>query len=825
MNFPLIRHKNFQAWIPPDDIDEVDAKTEVLSEVKNIDFKNGYLETTISPVIQTLPSLVTTDIDNDYNLLSSRRFRHSTQGDNTVYILWEKDIKDIKIYINNTLLNLDEQNSDITFLEEPNNINYNLVNDQLKINLNSLAVYNALNDGKEETLLNLTLVYLEDVEYANDFKRDAAWYCFPRWLGWTGEHNLTESLDVSTVDENLADGVIDDSRITIGDDAVLLSGTGLLAGNINLNPVGSFIETATLNSPRFIRFKASTPSGAGQEQILTITTLDTNDAVITETDITIQPHTALITQLNIHPRYEVTIDDSIMIKTIRITKATVTSSLLEDCNIFTIEIEQGFGGFDLLGQEKIEYALVGLTGDGQRSLMTHDSTVITNAPGIKISSKVIDWRYVKYELYLEIDGIFQLIREYPLLGEAFGFTFPLWTYDGTEFLTFGGSDLSFVKTKTVTTLNRNYNLPEDVRVDNQRLIYQEVSHKGRIYFVNEDFKVYQSHILSNLAIQADSFPFDEDVGFGFFIVDQSRINQGIAVTPTNYLAVFTDAGLYVYFIQLSRTGIFKILRLTSGSIGLTSRDSVARSLTGDAATDGLFWIDYNGIYFYVGDSQPPRNLILNTHEEYWRRKSNAEKDNAVGFYNPIKREYWLQIGTEIMIYEIPYNKWKRNVFGATFMISEFVGIVDNNIYYRAGNTLVKYDVAVKKHPTFQFDTSYSTANNGSEIYDKILQELYIIFATSDAITVFMEVWVDDRLLTEIYEFSSSNRYDVFPAPLALRFNRIKFRLYTNVSDKKVRIKEFGGSYSEDNKEMLGNTAIERDVDTGYGFDYGFNYGG
>ncbi len=48
-----------------------------------------------------------------------------------------------------------------------------------------------------------------------------------------------------------------------------------------------------------------------------------------------------------------------------------------------------------------------------------------------------------------------------------------------------------------TTLDFRYNLPYNIRVDNQSLIYMEVSHKGRVYYIKEDFKVYQSHIAGN----------------------------------------------------------------------------------------------------------------------------------------------------------------------------------------------------------------------------------------------------------------------------------------------------------------------------------------
>lgn len=808
-NFPLIRHKNFEAWVPTTDIDEVDAKTGVLTDIFNVDFKNGYIETTTKPVIETLPSFVPTDIFNGYGLLSMKSFHHSTQGDKGVYILWKDDEfgKDLKIYVDGSiLLNLDEQNSDIVFLEKPNNINYNLVNDELKINLNCLASYNSINEGAEDTLLNLTLVYLEAVDYDvdNNINRAEGWYCYPRWLGWQIPNDLFETsvASPSTVFEDFDETDYILSRFRVN----------------NMVRGGTTDNYIQLNQPsvRYCDFHFGNTYGYTFAIILDVdithilgsrnTTMNvfvggvSIGQFVIDTQDARQKYTAVVP-----------VENRDLNQTVKVTFSTTGQNRPFVYNVELQYIDTNVSGI-----------VVGQYVNGQRGLLSKLFVANGSTAQLIIPVSLIDWRIIAYEIYVpnNVTGIYVLVDK-KLVQEGH------WQYDVGDNIV---RSISRASVAGFPTLNKNYNLPEDTRVDNQKLIYQEASHKGRVYFVNEDFKVYQSHILSNLAIQADSFPFDEDVGFGYFIVDQSRINKGIATTPTNYLAILTDAGLYVYFIQPSNSGVFKILRLTSGSIGLSSRNSIARSLTGDPATDGLLWIDYNGVYLYVGDSQPPKNLILGTHEEYWRQKSNTEKDNAIGFYNPLKREYWLQIGDDIMVFEISYNKWKKFEFGSgVFLVSEFYGIVDNILYYRSGNTFVKYDVSVEEYPYFQIDTAYNTTNNVSEIYDKILQELYIIFGDSGAGVVYMQVWVDDRQLDEVYEFNPSNRYDVFLAPLAIRFNRIKFRLFRSQNGNKIRIKEFGCSYSEDNKEMLGNTAIERDAlaeaPSGYGFDYGQNYGG
>ena len=292
----------------------------------------------------------------------------------------------------------------------------------------------------------------------------------------------------------------------------------------------------------------------------------------------------------------------------------------------------------------------------------------------------------------------------------------------------------------------------------------------------------------------------------------------------------------MYYIQPSSTGSFKILRMVSGSIGLASRNTIARSLTGDPATDGLFWIDDNGVYFHSGDNQPPKNLMLGTHEEYWRQISTSDKASAVGFYNSLKREYWLQVGDKLLAYELSYNKWKKHSFTFVSGISEFYGIFNNILYYRKDNTLAKFDVFSNNREAVLIETPYNTAfrlgsqvsnilsATAPEVFSKILQELYIVFADADAVSLYMQVYVDNMFLTS-YTFSSDNNFDKMLAPLGVRFNKIKFRLFTLATDKKVRVKEFGYSYSEDSKEALATKVVASGLTVaGYGRAYGRSYG-
>ena len=88
----------------------------------------------------------------------------------------------------------------------------------------------------------------------------------------------------------------------------------------------------------------------------------------------------------------------------------------------------------------------------------------------------------------------------------------------------------------------------------------------------------------------------------------------------------------------------------------------------------------------------------------------------------------------------------------------------------------------------------------------------------------MQVYIDGHYLVT-YTFSSDRNTDIFLAPLGVRLGRIKFKLYTLIEDKRVRVKEFGYSFSDDSKEPLGMRVVASNfVIDGYGRRYGRSYG-
>ena len=727
-------------------------------------------------------------------------------------------------------MNVDEQNSDVVWLEKPRDINYNLVNEQLKINLNCLIKYNDIAD--KEVIANLTLTYLKEIIFSpNILTRLAGWYLTPRWLGWQENYQISDSSNLNNVNEDFSDNVINDTRLGIS------NGATLSGGYVNLRVVGS---TLAFNGvcPRTISFMANTPphvvSYVPVPQELIIICYDNGNNVLQENSITVQPDF-------LGNYYGVTINDPRATSRIEIKKATMPDADIRDCKIYTLIIYLGYYNTSIYTGEDIdEFVLIGLTKDGQRGkLPINTGTKISGTNTItklKLPVNNLDWRYVQYELYFKYDTIYYLCFYISLDKEE--------KYPVSWAIIDGCLIASMKSIGTLRdTLPFKYGLPADTRVDNQRHIYMEVEHKGRIFFIKDDYKVYQSHISANMAIQADAFPYDEEVGFGYFITAHNRINRGIAITPTNYLAIFTDSGFYVYFIQPSSTGSFKTLRLSSGSIGLSSRNSITKALTGDPATDGLFWVDDNGIYFYTGDSQPPKNLILPTHEKYWREEvSPVAKANTVGFYNPLKREYWLKMGNDgigetvsndyMMVYELPYENWKRQRF-PNLGLDEFYGVFNNVLYYRSGNQFVKFDMSTKS--LFVIETPYNTGHiEGQqgynkmipEIYDKILQEIYMVFENENNGTtdIYMETIIDGKSMGTL-TFNPRVPFEKWLTPLGIRFNRVKFKISNSETNHITRIKEFGCSYSLDTKEPLGQQMVDDQSSTyGYGRAYGRAYG-
>lgn len=817
-NFPLIRHNDFQNWVPETDIDGVDAPRNIVSSIKNFDYRHGYIETAGSLESIALPTNVQTQITAGYSLLSHIYFTHSTQGLTSFSVLWKESAtatEKLKCFVNNTELNPDTQNSNVSYSTAPSNINYNVVNDQLKINLNTSATYTDLLNI-DPVILNLTLVYIDSmVDYVpNDQTvrtyKDIGWYLFPRWLGWNFNDDGIGIINTE-VEGSVIEDFADDNFIT----GFSYNGTNLSLGTVDGLPTRCiYSEVSNLVSGEWGSFQI--------DDIVNIKTIsfklwNRGSSVIELMD---NPYSVDIyieyTDINsVSQReyfHEGMFEASEFVNgVITILMGWVLPNGATNANlVFSIYCPKRFDStalnsvvaIDDLTINAIDDAIiVGVYRDGQRGLLGSGTISIYGGGQLFVKLANIDWRINVYEVYSKIseDGIYYLVNRIEVTAN--------WILDTNQVVAYlvGFTEEEIEDGYPTKTLNFNYNLSATTRVDNQRNIYSEVAHKNRIYFVNGDYKVYQGHISSNLGIQSDAFPYDEEVGFGYFEISHQRINKAVTVSPTNDLVIFTDSGIYVYFIEASSAGAFKQLKMLTGSIGLVSVNSLVKSNSGDPKTDGLFWCDENGIYYYGGGINPPVNLLVGSHEKYWRDSiSLSDKQNSVGTYYPKLNEFWLVVGSIIFVFELPYKAFK------TYQLSgnpdEFSLASNTLLYCRIDNLLYSYTFTTRS--AAEIITHYNTGHNPeirsnpevAEIEDKILQEIYMVFGDSDTTTVTMYVYVDDILLGSRI-FTTSNNTEKWLMDYGVRFNRIKLKVVT--TSGLIRIKEFGCSFVPDFKEQLG----------------------
>lgn len=787
-------------WIPPSDIDGVDAKPNILSEVENIEFGNGFIENTIKVTSQPLSLYIQQQIDYGFNeILDVKVFTHSRLGEKVLYILWSDTDGLVFIIDDNTIEGFALANSNKIILEKPTNISYNLVNDQLKINLNVYGKYTDISE--EPVLLNLSLVWLEDdVIYHNDVKRSKGWYLFPRWLGWNYKTVNISGLAGGTLDPIL-DEFISDARpygsinlggwqhITTGGGYLLANGT---AGNLKffeLSPVTK-IEIAYYIYNYNINPDPYFPGG-----VLTITQYSEDNIILKE--ITIYCVQTETREIILEPNCDHIVMDYMESGWYDNNSGT---SFYTSCRLQSIKYY-----FRQAVPESSSGVVIAKYFDGQRGLI---QTIIPQSMNITLYIKPaeIDYRVVSYEIYKKYLDIEQMVKvaEYPV--------------DGNWILENGMLKKQIEGQYSAETVENKYNLPPTTRVDNQRQILSEVTHKGRVYFVNGDNKVYQSHISSNLAILSDSFPYDEEQAFGFFIVDLTKKNIHLAISPTNDLMIFTTRGLYIYTILPTSNSIFKQLKVVSGDISLANSKSITTELNGNSSFDAIIWADVSGIYLYEGGSKPPVNLILRHNlMNYWNNLDTDMIKNTVGFYYPQKKEYYLQLSyAETLVYDVAFDKFK---IYSDFNIYRYAGLLNNHPYWIDKDyNIVHYVYHYSANRNLFKLATHSVTAGTMELYDKILQEFYI-FGEGGSVEVYLII--DEKKVIAIGNFNLDGVVKRCLLPI-MRFNRVKIVIFSD-NNSHIKIRSFGIVYTEDPYAPLGSAQISI-PEEGYGFNYGYNYG-
>lgn len=884
-NFPRVRFGNLNTWIPSTDIDGIDAKTDFVEDLVNIAFRNGYIENIPAKEFpEEYATAYTSVLDNEYTLISAKYFTHSNRKGAlfTVFYKYDTLTHFLRFFIHEDggspiELNIDERNSTlvagggadkVAIQSAPENINYNLVNDQLKINLNCTGIYTEI--GGKEVILNLNLCYLDRRVYneSETIVREAGWYLFPRWLGWSYNANsnimdrpMGESTPVvyETVYPELREGTVwrwDLTNLITFYDWVLQydSVYGWIYTGLE-DPEGKYGSIRCTKWDEFFsvsKMVLDYPEKIYLDSFMLRRDPDNNHGITFVNEVRFMVHFGYEnynTEEEFLSNYQQGKYTSVLYA--RTYPAPTISGLtieipaeFKDKKGVVISISfmqyqtgQIFNIYNLIAYQKkmgstgyieVGNGIILVKGyDGQRALI--DKKIEPNVQGktlVNISKNEIDWRVVDYEVYnKESSGLFMMSGE-SLVSNG-------WGMSGVAL----SKEIAPIDVaKGVVSLNAKYNLPYNARVDNQRYILSEVEHKGRVYFTTgNDEKIYQSHVSSILNVLADSFPYDEEQGFGYLIINRSEFVKALAVSPTNDMVILTNNSMYAYIVQPSGNSVLRQLRTVSGNIGISSGMSIARSLDGKPSAEGLLWIDNNGIYFYAGGSQAPENLILLTHENYWKLIPPTDKERAVGFYNPLLREYWLQVGSTLLVFELPYRKFKKYDFASSFEVkayevTEYVGLKDNAVLIL---TNTENNKAIWKHrptntnKTFanivsHYNPAFGMDEQNFEGYHKILQEVYVLFGSCTPNSkIKVVLWVDGYSV--LY-----NNVDTFAkfmnmlSPLGTRFHSVKIEVIMDTND--IKIKEFGFTYSPDSRDKLGSFIVPEQEGAGYGFNFGNSYG-
>ena len=782
-NFPKITFKNLEGWIPESDADGVDVDSKYVSDMHALRFGNGYVENNVSIETLTLPLNVSTLITNGYDLKSSFNFTHSTQGEVTIYVLYKSSAistEKLKVYIDNSLVQILDNNAYVNVLDAPNNINYNVINDEVKINLNCNATFFSKN-----VILNLSLQYLPEIVYSttSSIKRLAGWYICPRWLGWqyNNQDSVTEEAGLSLLlledfEDTTYNLGININNWTRSVTARKGSGYGLLAPTSTILPNQAKF-TMSLDNPYILSMYIRTDVNyvnwslideSTKEIVPYLTMENVSEGFKLVRWLINKTGTGLSFSFNLGSSNYVSTTGTLYYPSCHIDDISYTQT--------TDTIDNGIGNLSIV-LTKFR--------NGERALVSKGGSFDIN--GISINQNFIDWRITSFELYQkDLD-----INVWYLKGEKY--IDGSWIYNNSIVKATIPNVLS---SENSSTLDFRYNLPYDSRVDNQSYIYMEVSHKGRVYYIKEDFKVYQSHIAGNGVLQPDSFPYDEEQGFGYFVVSRSRKNIALAVSPTNDLIVFTNQGFYVYFIQPSGSTVYRQLRMVSGSVGISSRKSLAVNNEGNPATQGLLWIDNNGIYFYSGGVTEPKNLLLPGHSEWWRGISSSYKSSIVGFYDSARYEYSFEVNEKLVNFEIPYNRFRISNF---FGINEVIGYKNNQLYFRQNNIVYRFIDTM--YSDGYFITHYNSI--GEEIDDKVSQEIYVLFGKETNINTQLRltIYIDNDIVIGTYTVILAGLYWKRLLPIR-KFRRIKVKCEV-INALRVKVREIGISYAIDKLEAVG----------------------
>jgi len=739
------------------------------------------------------------------------------------------DITDIQIYDDNLTITMDK----------PTSINFSEFENELKINTN--VTLNVSNISNRYMIANFSLQYIEAVSYSarwtaytvpEFYARPEGWHLAIRWLTAVTKMETSICESCSTEVFGNFDMIVNRASSHITYQNVTYSSTKF---NFDLT-VPNYIK---LNNCQYGYVKKIIIEFSG---IFTVG--NTYTAKLTMNNVTIEHIYTPGTDTGAIEFYLNQFIDAGGI-TLSIESSDEINATLDVFNIITGDEYIGSPYFD--SEDYTNFVLIAKNFDGQRGVafatgneaIGYYAKISYNlfAPmRIIMTKKTVDARLHSLddlEFYMEDprSGIFYLIEgEFAAISEDnmsdknyFWFEFNPTVISNTT-LNFnyglGASVVPYKMAEVIYPIGKYYTLGDYIR--------NEIFYNNKSYYVKEDRNIYHSHISGNGKLQSDSFPYDEEVQFGFIYENNTdEAYKALAITPMNELIVISSTRMYVYYME----GMYKKLRVVNGSYGISSLQSLVVSKTGKPVAEVLLWVDNNGAYIYGGGMNPPKNIIIRTHENFWRLLDDT---TIKCFYESGRKEFWIIYGDYAILYMLTTGSWRKISFGKTVKQIIPAGgdiyhllFTDNTISYIDN----KYDDLADGTVTTHYSTEYTIDERGNIIWlsentDKIIQELIITFKTISIQTgarlgIMYEIIIDDdiAITPQIYFSGITSMYKVL-SPILIRFRKAKIKLYIKGSGN-VEIRSFGYTY---NPKVQGSIKSDEYDNSGFGHDFGIDFG-
>ncbi len=851
----------FQQFVPSTDIDGIDAKPEVLSWLSNFKIGNGFLQSYPSPTSLTLSTNVATSVANGYEIIAGTSFYHSKQGEVLVIILWKEtapDTEKLKVFVNDENLtgHLYWGGAITNFIEKPKNVNFHLVNDELKINLNCEATTTLTSP----TILNLSLIYLEEVKYVennNNLVRPAGWYLRPRWLGMTCANYNSPIVFVpnyyfrpfGTTPKSWTEDFQDEEYIPhLNFDNLPANyggagrveyrtgkwGIGAENGNNSDTNIHFFVgfRIDNLRNVGKINFSYIARGTPAYDMHIEIKVNETDSPESKAQTIYKKEFQAEVSHLEFEVEQEVILN-KISTKSfyllflihvppkVVIGNRYVANSLVLIDNL-TLTASDGV----IIGKYRNKQrALLTITGDSpEEGTLLGVYGVGNIAPPhvyrdlyLYVARNRIEYDIEEYEIYFKNlnDNLYYKKLYVKVDGQ--------WNVDSLNPTTLIWKYLDVMKEDEVETLNFNYGLGL-VRVDNQFLIFSEAVLSGRIYAITNSYKIRMTHIAGNGAIQPDSFPYDEDKNFGYIEESKNVKLESALILNENNLAFIARNGISVYSVYSNRGILSKVLRISFQDYTEFNPKSLTKTVTGISPLPGFFFVTNEGIWFHTGEvGGIPKNLIAGRLDNFWRTMADKK---GIGFYVPATKEYWYQINSlELLVYETLYDSFRIQTKPSTSEITSAC-LVDKDIVFFTKNSIYTWKVDnssfnIAGFTTHKFDL-------GSPYTNKILHSFEVLLKREageslESFTVFVYVTVDDNK-TYNFQFNSREKRLIRFFPLSVRCNTVQVSILVPALSYSVKISQFVIFYTEDgNMQGLSGSPNEHLTISSIGA-YGRNYG-